>query len=208
MTTRTDKALAAFNAGFTSKAAKKRALDLVSRDFDHYVHRVISDTLLDSRPENCHTHEWRQSDEGLAWNELYWNVPSYPHEWKGKHSYIHNPLCPEAVETAERLVVLRETIKGAEVVAPIKDASKAKAEKITKSIKNELERLKKVYYDGLDLSKRFGGLDVYTNVHLVTNEHGTTFVRCFYYLFGKLTPLNIIIAVAEKHEADKKEKES
>jgi len=205
MTTRIDKALAAFNAGFTTKAAKKRALDLVSTEFRNEVYDVIMNALLDSRPENCHTHEWRQSEKGLAWNELYWNVPSYPHEWKGKHSYIHNPLCPEAVETAEKLVEMRDMIKDAEVVKVEKSASKIKIEKIEKSLKEILEKRKESYLTGVRLTEYFGKLDVYGNTHLVVHESGTVFVRTFWYLHGRFTALNVIIAVHEKIERDKEE---
>lgn len=38
---------------------------------------------------------------------------------------------------------------------------------------------------------------LHANVHYVTNQHGTTFLRAFYYLNGTLTPLSIIIAAAE-----------
>jgi hypothetical protein len=44
----------------------------------------------------------------------------------------------------------------------------------------------------------FNGLPVQAHTHQVTNQYGTTFLRTFYYLFGDLTPLNIIIAAAEE----------
>ena len=41
------------------------------------------------------------------------------------------------------------------------------------------------------MTRRFGGLLVSVNAHMVvTNDKGMTFVRHFFYLSGKLTPLN------------------
>jgi hypothetical protein len=39
--------------------------------------------------------------------------------------------------------------------------------------------------------------------HHVTNQFGTSFIRCFYYLDGKMTPLNIIMAAAGQLEREK-----
>ena len=57
-----------------------------------------------------------------------------------------------------------------------------------------MERLQVRYLEAIDLCELVGdegfrmkGLSA--NSHYVTNEHGTTFLRTFYYLQGKLTPL-------------------
>ena len=61
----------------------------------------------------------------------------------------------------------------------------------------ELKLRQEQYNNALRLHDIFGGLPVHANVHYVTNQHGTTFLRAFYYLNGTLTPLSIIIAAAE-----------
>jgi hypothetical protein len=54
------------------------------------------------------------------------------------------------------------------------------------------------YHEAVELGRLFGGLPVSVTPHLVTNEHNTTFTRCFYYLAGKFTPLSVIMAAADK----------
>ena len=39
--------------------------------------------------------------------------------------------------------------------------------------------------------------------HLVTNEHNTTFTRCFFYLSGKLTALSVIMAALDTLNREK-----
>ena len=51
----------------------------------------------------------------------------------------------------------------------------------------------------MKLTEYFGKMDVYANVHIVHGHKGTIFVRAFYYMFGKMTPLNVIIAIHERH---------
>jgi hypothetical protein len=61
-----------------------------------------------------------------------------------------------------------------------------------------MELRKSQYARGLELHEIFGNLRVSANVHMVRNQHGTTFIRAFYYMDGKLTPLNMILAVAQE----------
>jgi len=104
----------------------------------------------------------------------------------------------EQVEVIVRIVELRQAIKDAEINKP-EPKTDAKKEAVLTSIKEMLEKRKASYLRGVDLAEMFNGLQVSVSAHYVTNEQGTTFIRHFFYLFGKLTALNTIIAVAEKH---------
>lgn len=183
----TDAALTALNAGFTSKADAQRASADINRAYD--LHKcAIRDGLL--------------ADRTIAnWNDLYWGIPDYPHNWKPRHSEAFAAWADE-VAAIEKLVDLRAAVKAAPIVPPAPNAEKARVEAITTSIRDLLTRRGEQYNRALRLAEVFGGLPVTANVHLVTNEHGTTFLRAFYYLAGEFTPLNVILAAADKLERE------
>jgi hypothetical protein len=187
-----DSALNAFNAGFSSKSSQQSALGDLSRAYD-LVKEGVRSELLRTPLEQRSTPEWKT---------LYWDLPDYIHNWKPKHSELFARF-PEAVRAAEELVELRATIKAAEVVPPAKDLTKVRATKVLVHLKDLMERRQAQYLEAIDLTEVLGkeGVIIHgltANSHYVTNEHGTTFLRTFFYLRGKLTPLNSILAGAEE----------
>ena len=102
------------------------------------------------------------------------------------------------------LIALRAAINVAEIIPVERHPHAEKAEAVHRSIIEEMERRKTQHVDGLDMADRLGGLPVRVNAHMVTNDKGRTFVRHFFYLSGKLTPLNTIIAIAEQLEKGRK----
>ena len=99
------------------------------------------------------------------------------------------------------LIALRAAINAAEII-PVERSPQA--EKVEAVHQSEMERRKTQHVGGLDMADRLGGLPVTVNAHMVTNDKGKTFVRHFFYLSGKLTPLNTIIAIAEQLEKGQK----
>jgi hypothetical protein len=190
-------ALDALNAGFSSKSAAKSASDDVTRAYEA-LRRELHDACLDlgrgdAMPEAAHI--------------VYWDVPSYPHQFKAKHGDMiraaFGDRFDDLIASAFELVALRDAIKAAPIAPPMKSEAKAMETRIVESIRDRMARLNVRYLEAIDLCELVGdecfrmkGLSA--NSHYVTNDRGTTFLRTFYYLNGKLTPLNLIIAAAQE----------
>jgi hypothetical protein len=179
-------ALDAFNAGFASKSAQKTAIENVTRAYDLNA-QAIRDALLADRTIGGNRD---------GWAELYYNVPAL-HNWKAKHDATY-AFAGDLIQSINDLVELRATIKNAAVApVPVREVSKYEVAAI-KTIQDIITLRKTQYARAIDLGTIFNGLPVQAHTHQVTNQYGTTFLRTFYYLFGDLTPLNIIIAAAEE----------
>lgn len=177
-------ALDAFNAGFASKSAQKTAIENVTRAYDINA-QAIRDLLLADRTIG-----------GDNWSELYYYVPAL-HNWKAKHDATY-AFAGDIIQSINDLVELRATIKNAAVApVPAREVSQYEVAAI-KTIQDIIALRKTQYARAIDLGVIFNGLPVQAHTHQVTNQYGTTFLRTFYYLFGDLTPLNIIIAAAEE----------
>jgi len=204
-----DAALDAFNAGFTSKAAQKSALDDVSRAFD-IVSGEVKKAVLARRPfiADTATHE-----EIIAWHEAFhasidgaiYDAPFYLHLIREKHiNLIDQAGFGIEARTIESLIDLRNQIKAAPINKPTKDTATIEAKaRIEKSIVEIMQLRGEQYARALNLGELFNGLPVSANSHWVVNQHNTQFVRTFYYLAGELTPLNVIIAAAQELERRK-----
>jgi hypothetical protein len=191
MTNRVEQALDIFNKGFNSKSSQKQAIELVSREYEEIRGKMMN-SILDMRDN-----ETLNKDEA---HELYWGVPNNLHHFKEKHARTYQELFPEEITEIGELKVLRETFKNTEVKkVQVNNEEKEKKEQVEKTIQEILELRGKQFDEGMILAEHFDGLPVSCNAHLVTNQYGTQFVRCFYYMAGKLTPLNVIIAVAQEH---------
>ena len=193
-------ATAKFESGFTSKSAQKLALAKVTAAYEVFRDTVTSACLI----------EFREGNRNDAKNQAYWDLPSYPHQWNAKkHEAIVRAAFDDRFDADLAailpLVDLRNAIKGAPVVKVERQTSEREVA-IQKSIREIMALRKSQFERGLKVAELFGGLPVSVNVHLVTNQHGTTFLRAFWYLCEELTPLNVIIAIAE--EADRRKSEA
>ena len=189
-----DRALVLWELGFSSKVSKKTALQQVTSSYE-CERSIIMNSLLDTpRAERIEPQH----------NDLYWGSPHYPHQWKARHSEMFREQWPEVVKRIEHIVEIRDAIKATDVVPRFKPKSpeEIKRTKVEKNIKEIMERRKEKYVHGLELTEQFGGLYVTVNSHYVVNHHGTHFIRNFYYLHEKLTALNTIICVYQKHKDD------
>lgn len=184
-----DHAVASFEAGFTSQASQKEALSNLNMAYE-ILSGGIMKAILNTRVEG---------EMSKTMGDLYDMIPFNLHQWKARHSSsvdLNLPAMRDSVNQIEALCDLREAIKSAEVVkAERKEDSRAVA--IQKSIR-EIMNLRKAQYErGLKVWDLFNGLPVTVNVHMVTNQHGTEFLRAFYFLNGAMTPLSVILAVME-----------
>lgn len=191
----TDAALDAMNAGFTSKAAQKRALDDVTGAYE-ILARQIQGACLDSRGADGHMTD--------TVRDLYYDLPFYPHAFRAKHAATVRVEFSEleaVVANIESLVALRNAIVRTVITPPAKDETKAHTARVIESIAALMARRKVQFAMAFDLTDvlgdkcRINGFSC--SSHYVTNAYGTQFIRTFYYLFGKLTPLNTILAGAQ-----------
>lgn len=182
-----DRANAAFALGFTSKAAQKSATDDLNRAHEACRQSIQNLVLAIDRDARTEAHD-----------NVYWGLADL-HVWKPKHSALVLGTFPEAEPTVrliEQLVDLRAVIKAAPVVKAERKTDDREAA-VTQSVRDIMELRQAQYARGLELHDLFQGLPVTANVHVVTNQHGTTFLRAFYYMNGTLTPLNVILAVLQ-----------
>lgn len=187
----------AYQKGFTSIAAKKRAIEYVRRAYDvlggTFDKYGIMDILLRAKQ---YGHEFDNHEA------MYWGVPDL-HHWKAKHDAMFTEFFPDHVAHIHDLIVLRIAIKEAPIVATPKSEVAKRVQIIQRSIRDELDYRKEKFNSGMDLAKIVGP-NVTANVHLVHGEKGTLFLRAFYYLNGVFTPLNTIIAIMEIMEREEK----
>lgn len=184
------KAQDAFEAGFASKAAQKRAMDDLNCAY-RYEREALMKTILAARtPE---TAEQNHAD--------YWAVFADLHQVRERHFEIAARYA-DTFGIVREMIALRAAIKDAEIIAAPRNESAAKVEAIRKTITEEMERRKAQYIEALEIGRHFGGLPVSVNAHWVHGHKGTVFLRHFFYLRGKLTPLNLIMAAAEQLERE------
>lgn len=205
-----NRALEAFENGFTTKSAQQEAIS----DLNYAARELrtkVTDVCFAIRDAQAKEQglEWVEMDERCS--EAYW-LNYDLHVWNAKR---RNTLlaCFDGEDKAkvelvadqfDDLAALRLQIKNAEIVKVVKEESPLVA-KIHMSIMAEMEKRKEQFAHGIKLVEIFGRLPVSMNVHLVTNQFGTTFPRTFFYMNGKLTQLNMIIAIlqATAKEEDK-----
>lgn len=201
-------AQAAFEAGFASKAAQKRALEDLNRAFDR-TRNALTDAILKARtPE---TEEQNHAD--------YWGIPYDLHQVRDRHFEIAARYT-EDFGIVRDMIALRAAIKAAPLApAPVKSEIEVKAETVRRSIVEEMERRKAMFVEGLEIGRIFAALyprknkdgtdagpaaslPVSVNAHMVWGHKGAVFPRHFFYLRGKLTPLNTILAIADQLERE------
>lgn len=207
---RIDAATAAFEAGFLSNAAKKRALEDLGRAYDEIRGEVMGE-ILKARGEVKYEEQGGlfielATPEQKELSDLYYGVPSYLNQIRDRHLAVITRFSARSYLVRD-LIALRQAIKDAEILpVPAKPESEARAETVRKSVIEIMEGRQAQYVHALELGRLFGGLPVSVNAHWVHGHKGARFVRHFFYLYGRLTPLNIIIAAAEQLEREKEAK--
>lgn len=206
-------AQAAFEAGFASKAGQKRALEELNRGYN-----VIRDAAFSAQVDaapfqgskvELTAEQYAERNAHFRANDLPFDL----HQVRDRHIEILARWTEEAALVRD-LIALRAAIKDAPIApAPEKPEAVVKAEAVRRSIVEEMERRKAMFVEGLDLGRVFAelfprknkageiipsaSLPVTVNAHWVRGHKGTDFVRHFFYLGGKLTPLQTIMAIAD-----------
>lgn len=197
-----DAALDAFNQGFTSKSAKQSALRDLGRAYEMLrdaLHKAVCASAPElSDPANPSEAEWAARGDFFRANE----VPFELHQVRDRHLVLFGTWTGNGDEL-RRLIELRATIKDAEVVPPVKAEKSERLVRVEATLRDLMETRRAQYLEAVELGELFGRLPVTANTHWVINEHGTRFLRTYFYLRGKLTPLNVIVAAAEELERRK-----
>jgi len=186
-------ATAKFEAGFTSKAGQKDAMDYLNRAFAILTDGARSDMLAAAA---LTTFDSLAERSAFIDAMGYWALPDYPHLLREKHEAMLGARWNDACMVAE----LRNAIKGAAIVKVERNEISQREAAVQKSIRDIMVMRNLQFERGLKIGELFANLPVHANVHLVTNQFGTTFVRAFYYLAGEMTPLNMIIHIAQELE--------
>lgn len=200
---RIETAQALYEAGFTSKAGQKRALDELNYAYSGLREALMTVILAARSPE---TETQNHAD--------YWGVASDLHQVRDRHFEIAGRYNAPGFAIVRDMIALRLAIKAADIAPPpARPELEVKAEVVRRSIVEEMERRKAMFIEGLDLGRVFAelfprknkagetipsaSLPVSVNSHWVHGHKGTNFTRNFFYLNGKLTPLQTIMAIAQ-----------
>lgn len=179
---------------YASKAEQKRELSALNSKFEKTSRVIMRGILAIKQNEMEGTERYQEL------HDMYWAMPHNLFQFTAKKAEIFREMFPAEVEEIESMQAQREEIKAAPIVKPEPKTKREKA--IVNDIKAIMERRKTQYLRGLELHEKFGKLNVHVNAHLVTNQYNTTFVRCFWYLNYELTPLSVILAVADATKED------
>jgi hypothetical protein len=198
-----ERATSAFEAGFATKSAQKDALDSLNRAFDAFRDLFFEDV----RAVAPHQHalgELNEQQSRERWDHFEaHDLPFSLHQVRDRHIGIIAGFKGEGEATTVRdLIALRAAIKSAAII-PVERKEDAAVVAVRAQIEDLIALRKAQYGRALELGELFGGLPVSTNWHYVQNQYGTVFPRCFFYLAGKLTPLNVLVAASQELERRK-----
>lgn len=191
-------AAAAFEAGFASKAAQKRALDDLNRAYSSvrdaaHLEQIKAAPSFDEREARA---------AHFAANDMPFDL----HQVRDRHVDILVAWGANIVDV-RGMIDLRAAIKSAEIAPAPVNETKVRVEAVRRTLLEEMERRQVQFVEGLDMARHFGGLHVSVNAHWVHGHKGAVFIRHFFYLAGRLTPLNTIMAIADQLEREKEEAE-
>ena len=179
------------------------ALEQIQADgtFAAKAHQKEALSILNSGFSRVRENNFRFSTENLSCEDRY-AIPFDLHQIRDKHFRLFDEIHHADIKT---LAALRADLKAIPVVKPQpkNDRVSEKQAQVTETVVDMIKRRTAQYHEAVELGRLFGGLPVSVTPHLVTNEFNTTFTRCFYYLNGKMTPLSVIMAAAEKLAAEK-----
>lgn len=192
-----DAAQDAFNAGFASKAAQQRCLSDLNRAYEQ-LRNALHSAVCNAAPAlsdnaNPTQEEWDARVAHFNANE----VPFDLHQVRDRHVALFAQWTANDALVRD-LINLRAEAKAAAIqpVAKVNIVTETE-KKVRETLKEMIERKTAQFHEGVRLVEIFGRLPVSVTPHWVVNDKGTGFIRCFYYLNGKLTALNVILAVLE-----------
>lgn len=195
---RLDSVAEALTKNFASEAARKRAMEDLRSVYDEVKNAVMTEILNRMGPRE-HDENFREimTPEQEVLNELYWSFPDFQHVKPATfEKFAGYPL----MNVLEEIVQLRVAVKTMEVVKYEKPIEQVRVERVQKSLAEQMQYRKEAFERGVELTHMFKRQGISVRGHYVIGHKGTIFPRFFYYLHGKLTALNTILAVAEETE--------
>lgn len=183
-----------FEAGFLSEAARKRATECLSHAYG-YQRDLAHEACIDAANAGDGLHGQARTDHFNAFD-----IPFDLHQVRERHFATFARWSGEpAAQLIRALVDMRAAIKAAPVgiARPQASAIEVKAAEVRKTIREQMDARHADYLVALDIGRHFGGLPVSVNAHTVWGHKGAVFTRHFFYLAGKFTALQVIMAAAD-----------
>ena len=190
-------AQAAFDAGFLSEAARKRAIASISNAY-----QMQRDNAHDACIDAANAAQLDGDARRDHFNAF--DLPYDLHQVRERHfPTLVRWAGQNEAELVSDLLSMREAMKAAPVgiakAAPT--ALEAKEAQVRETVREFMDRRHADFVRALDIGHIFGGrLPVSVNAHTVWGHKGAVFTRHFYYLAGKFTALNVIMAAAQALE--------
>ena len=178
---------------YSTKAEQKRDLENLNHQF-----RLLNNILHQKKIDIC----LKADPTG---GEKYWelvssfNIPHNLHQMSDKVISKLEVEFKDEMLKVRGLLLAREEIKNTPIVK-MEPQNKFELDLVDRAMKSlkELMDYRQVQFErGIELVEIFGELPVTANVHWVTNQHGTHFMRVFWYMAGEFTPFQVISAAAQ-----------
>lgn len=187
------------DAGFCTKSAQKRSLECLNRAYDA-TRDIVHNLAIEIARDNNLGREKDDTTWGAYLDELrQYDMPFNLHEVRDRHLAAVDPIAPGSVQIVRELLDMRQLVKDTPVVPKPRDDTKKRVEAIRLDLMEIIAKRREQYVEALDMARHFGGLPVSCNVHWVRHEQGTMFLRHYFYLRGKLTPLQVLLAAADTY---------
>jgi hypothetical protein len=211
-----DEVEAALDSGFKSKSQKNEATSKLGRIWERITDKIssaINDKIWDDYAAKGLTTDFDEFGNlpaaYIQWQETFaeperekGELPMSLSHVRDKHLEKIRTYFPEHYEDVLYIKNLLDTIKTAEVtpLPPKSDPLEKKVEGRVKSLFDQMAKRQQQFTDAVEMGKLFGGLPVSAYAHWGRSKYGRDFVRVFYYLNGRVTPLSVIIAAAQALE--------
>lgn len=179
------------DAGFTTQAAKKRAMSTLAYAWEYLSELVRYQYLI--MPSEKYTDEMTQ---------LYYDFPSraavFNQKWADKVNNLFGvdyPVWWDLKNLADAIKLADINPVQPKVVDPV-------IERAYKTIQDQIETAKSDVVYGMKLVEIFGNLPVSVTAHYCHMSNGTSYLRCFWFLAGRMVKLSTIIATLQKIKAE------
>jgi hypothetical protein len=97
---------------FPTKTAQKESIDICNRGYDQ-LRKLIENQLL-SIPFNIRNPKNKTTLSTII-DEMYWELPSYVHQWRQMHTNLYKDTFENIVDRIEFLVDFKQDVKDAVV---------------------------------------------------------------------------------------------
>jgi hypothetical protein len=197
------KAQELIDAGFCTKAAQQSALQLLNRAYSN-TNDIVHDLVITHARAAVPGWDKVEDHNDPLWVEYRsiidaHDLPFDLHQVRPVHVERAAALAPASAQIMQELVNMRAVAKATPITPMVKDETKVRVAAVRASLIEEMARRKAQYVEALDMARQFNGLPVSVNAHWVRHEQGTMFLRHYFYLRGKITPLQVLLAAADTH---------